>query len=58
MNNMLKGHAFVGEMLREWEGIVNRVVRREVWEMIVCSKSARWWDSEVKDKINSRRKVY
>ena len=21
-------------------------------------KSARWWDSEVKDKINSRRKVY
>ena len=24
----------------------------------MCGKSARWWDSEVKDKINSRRKVY
>ena len=26
--------------------------------MIVCGKSARWWNSEVKDKINSRRKLY
>ena len=26
--------------------------------MIVCGKSARWWDSEVKDKISSRWKVY
>ena len=24
--------------------------------MILCGKSARWWDSEVKDKISSRRK--
>ena len=24
----------------------------------MCGKSARWWDSEVKDKINSRRKLY
>ena len=26
--------------------------------MIVCGKSARWWDSEVKGKINSRRKLH
>ena len=26
--------------------------------MIVCGKLARWWDSEVKYKINSRRKLY
>ena len=26
--------------------------------MIVCGKAARWWDSEVKDKINSRRQLY
>ena len=26
--------------------------------MIVCGKSAKWWASEVKDKINSRRKTY
>ena len=46
-------------MLREWESIVNRVAKREMGEkLIVCGKSARWWDSEVKDKINSRRKLY
>ena len=39
-------------MLREWECIVNRVAKSEVREkMIVCGKSARWWDSEVKDKL-------
>ena len=59
MNKGLKGHALVGEVLREWECIVNGVAKSEVGEkMIVCGKSARWWDSEVKDKISSRRKVY
>ena len=59
MNKGLKGQALVGEVLREWECIVNRVVKSEVGEkMIVCGKSVRWWNSEVKDKINSRRKVY
>ena len=24
----------------------------------MCVKSARWWDSEVKDKISSRRNLY
>ena len=49
----------MGEVLREWECIVNRVAKSEVGKkMIVCGKSARWWDSEVKNKINSRRKVY
>ena len=38
---------------------MNRVAKSEVGEkMIVCGKSARWWDNEVKDKISSRRKVY
>ena len=59
MSKGLKGHALVGEVLREWESIVNRVAKREVGEkMIVCGKSARWWDSEIKDKINSRRQLY
>ena len=59
MNEGLKGHALVGEVLREWECIVNKVANSEVGEkMIVCGTSARWWDSEVKGKINSRRKVY
>ena len=35
----LKGHALVGEVLRERESIVNRVAKREVGEkMIVCGK--------------------
>ena len=56
MSKVLKGHALVGEVLMEVESIVNRVARREVGEkMIVCGKSARWWESEVKD---SRRKLY
>ena len=39
----LKGHALVGEMIREWESIVNRVAKREVGKkMIVCGKSAMW----------------
>ena len=37
INKRLNGHALVGEVLREWESIVNRVVKREVWEnVIVC----------------------
>ena len=55
----LKGHVLVCEVLSECESIVNRVAKSEVGEkMIVCGKSARWCDSEVKDKINSRRKLY
>ena len=26
--------------------------------MIVCSRAARWWDGELKDKIGLRRVVY
>ena len=35
MSKGLKGHALVGEVLREWESIVNRVAKREVGEKIV-----------------------
>ena len=53
---VLEGHALVGEILRECKSIVNSVARREVREkMIVCGKSARRWDSAVKD---SRMELY
>ena len=26
--------------------------------MIVCGRAARWWDEQIKDKINARRQVY
>ena len=46
----LKGYALVGEILGECKSIVSRVAKREVGEnMIVCGKSARRWDSAVKD---------
>ena len=39
MSKGLKGHALMGEVLREWESIVNRVAKREVGEkMIVVSQ--------------------
>ena len=45
--------------MHEWESIVSRVARKEVGEnMIVCSSSPRWWDSELKDKISLRQEVY
>ena len=41
MNKGLKGHASVGEVLREWESIVNGIVKSEVGEkVLVCGKSA------------------
>ena len=41
----------------EWESIVTRVVMAEVGEkVIVCGRSVRWWDDEMKEKIQERRK--
>ncbi len=55
----MKGHSVVSEVLQEWEGIVNRVAKMEVGEkVIVCGRSARWWDSEVKERIALRWQLY
>ena len=55
----IKGHELVSGVLHEWESIVNRVAKKEVGEkMVVCGRAARWWDSELKDKISLRREVY
>ena len=52
----MKGEPLVQEVVHEW---VNRVAKSVVGEKtIVCGKSARWWDNEIKDKINRRREVY
>ena len=46
----------MNEVLEEWERIVNGVAKTEVGEkMIVC---ARWWDDEIRAKIEHRRQVY
>ena len=59
MQEGIKGHELVNLVLHEWESIVNRVARKEVGEkLIVCGRTARWWDNEIKDKISLRREVY
>ena len=46
-------------LLADWESIVNEVAKAVVGEkLIVCDRAARWWDAEVKAKIEHRRDVY
>ena len=57
----MKGQRLVSEVLQEWEGIVKRVVKRELEvgeKMIVCGRSARCWNSEIKEKIAMRWQLY
>ena len=53
------GSTLVMNVLADWESIVNEVAKAVVGEKsIVCGRAARWWDAEVKDKIEHRRDVY
>ena len=55
----MKGQELVNEIVMEWESVVNRVAKCELGEkMIVCGRAARWWDEQIKDRINTRREVY
>ena len=59
VENGMNGSNLVNEVLEEWERIVNRVAKTEVREkMIVCGRAARWWDDEIRAKIEHRRQVY
>ena len=58
LQNMIL-HCLVNEVVMEWESVVNRVAKSELGEkMIVCGRAARWWDEQIKDRINARREVY
>ena len=55
----MKGQELVNEVVMEWESVVNRVAKCELGEkIIVCDRAARWWDEQIKDRINARQKVY
>ena len=55
----MKEHSLVSEVLQEWEGIVNRVAKIAVGEkVILCGRSATWWDSEIKERIALRWELY
>ena len=59
VENGMNGSNLVNEVLEEWERIVNRVAKTEVGEkMIVCGTAVRWWDDEIRAKIEHRRQVY
>ena len=55
----MKGQELVNEVLMELESGVNRILWCELGEkMIVCGIAARWWDEQIKDRINVRREMY
>ena len=57
----MKGQELVNGVVMEWESVANRIAtcKCELGEkMIVCGRAARWWDEQIKDKINARRQVY
>ena len=55
----MDGNSLVSEVLQEWEEIVNRVAKMEVGEkVIVCGRSGRWWNSEIKERIALRWQLY
>ena len=55
----MRGRELVSEVLEDWESIVNRVAKVEVGEkVVVCGRAARWWDDEIKARIEQRRELY
>ena len=55
----MKGQKLVNEVVMEWESVLDRVAKYELGEkMIVCGRAARWWDEQIKDKLNAKREVY
>ena len=55
----MNGHRLVCNVLQEWEEIVNRVAKSKVGEkVIVCGRSARWWNGECKERIALKRYVH
>ena len=54
-----KGQELVNEVVMEWEIVLNRLTKCELGDkMIVRGRAARWWDEQIKYKINARREVY
>ena len=54
----LHGHALIQEVLNEWGKRVTKVAKKVIGEKtVVCGRSTRWWDEEIKGKIKQRREV-
>ena len=52
-------HALIQEVLNSWEKRVTKVAKSVIGEKtVVCGRSTKWWDEEIKGKIKQRREVY
>ena len=55
----MRGSGLVKTAVEKWEQVVKKVASAEVGEkVIVCGRAVRWWDDEIKQKIEERREVY
>ena len=55
----MRRRELASEVLEYWESIVNRMAKAEVGQkVVVCGRAARWWDNEIKAKIEQRRELY
>ena len=55
----IHGHALIQEVLNSWEKRVTKVAKSVIAEKtVVCGRSTKWWDEEIKGKIKQRREVY
>ena len=55
----ISGSGLVSAVVEEWEQVVKKVAKAEVVEkVVVCGRAVRWWDDEIKQKIEHRRKAY
>ena len=49
----------IQEVLNSWEKRVTKVAKSVIGEKtVVCGRSTKWWDEEIKGKIKQRREVY
>ena len=55
----MRESGLVNAAVGKWEQVVKKVASAEVGEkVIVCGRAVRWWDNEIKQKIEERREVY
>ena len=59
MSEGISGSGLVSAVVEEWEQVVKKVAKVEVGEkVVVCGRAVRWWDDEIKQKIEQRREAY
>ena len=56
----LRGHALIHEVcLMHGKNVLQSVAKKVIGEKtVVCGRSTRWWDEEIKSKIKQRQEVY